>query len=97
MNKKKLICGLLGPALFLLCWLALPASIFTTSASRAAVGTVLWMAFWWITAPVDLAVTAFLPIGLNALLQMADMSTVIAFPRNFLFFAKHCVVLYLLH
>lgn len=78
MNKKRLICGLIGPALFLLCWLALPASIFTTSASRAAVGTVAWMAFWWITAPVDLAVTALLPIGLNALLQMADMSKIIA-------------------
>ena len=78
MNKKRLICGLIGPALFLLCWLALPASIFPTAASRAAVGTVAWMAFWWITAPVDLAVTAFVPIGLNALFQMADMSAVIA-------------------
>lgn len=36
------------------------------------------MAFWWITAPVDFAVTAFLPIVLNSLLQMADMSAVIA-------------------
>lgn len=78
MNKKRLICGLLGPALFLLCWLGLPASIFSTSASRAAVGTVAWMAYWWITAPVELAVTAFLPIGLNALLQMADMSKIIS-------------------
>lgn len=36
------------------------------------------MAFWWVTAPVDYAITGFLPIVLNALLQMADMSKVIA-------------------
>ena len=36
------------------------------------------MAFWWITGPVDFAVTAFLPIALNALFNMASMSTVIA-------------------
>lgn len=36
------------------------------------------MAFWWVTAPVDYAITGFLPIVLNALLQMADMSKVIS-------------------
>lgn len=40
-------------------------------------GTILWMAAWWIFAPVDFAVTAFLPIALNALIGMAKMSDVI--------------------
>ena len=77
-NKKRLVNLLVGPALFLLCYFLLPKSVFAEAASRGAIGTVAWMAFWWITAPVDLAVTALLPIGLNALFQMTDMAPVIA-------------------
>lgn len=36
------------------------------------------MAFWWVTGPVDYAVTAFLPIAVNALVTMCDMSLVIS-------------------
>ena len=67
-----------GVVLFLLCVCFLPHTIFTTFAARAAVGTVLWMAYWWITEAVDYAITAFLPIVVNALFTMADMSGVIA-------------------
>lgn len=77
-NEKKAMTIFVGPLLFLLCYFLLPKSIFSDASARAAVGTVAWMAFWWITAPVDLAVTAFLPIALNALFQMTDMSAVIA-------------------
>ena len=56
----------------------LPEAVFSTFASRAAIGTVAWMAYWWVTGPVDYAVTAFLPIALNALLQMTEMGPVIA-------------------
>lgn len=77
-EKKKLLLILVGPALFLLCCFCLPTSIFAEFTARAAVGTVAWMAFWWITGAVDFAVTAFLPIALNAVFQMADMSSVIA-------------------
>ena len=77
-NYKKLKRTLTGPLLFILCYFLLPASVFPTAAARAAIGTVAWMAFWWITAPVGFAVTAFLPIGLNALFSMTDMSKVIA-------------------
>lgn len=69
---------LIGPGLFLLCILALPHSIFTTEAARGAIGTVAWMAYWWITAPVDFAVTGLLPLAVNALFQFCDMSAVIA-------------------
>ena len=75
---KRFISLLMGPLLFALCYFFLPESLFATAASRGAVGTVAWMAAWWIFAPVDYAVTAFLPIIINALLPMASMKSVIA-------------------
>lgn len=78
MDRKRITYLILGPVLFLLCAFCLPEAIFATFAARAAIGTIAWMAFWWITAPIDYAVTAFLPIALNALVQMTDMSMIIA-------------------
>lgn len=78
MNKNRLIHLIIGPCLLIICILTLPASVFTTFASKAAIGAVAWMAYWWVTGPVDYAVTAFLPIALNAVLQITDMSSVIA-------------------
>ncbi|MBQ4068497.1 MAG: anion permease [Lachnospiraceae bacterium] len=73
---KQKILALIGPVLFLLCYLPFCS---TDSANMwAAIGTVAWMAFWWITGAVDFAVTAFLPIAINAFLQITDMSAVIA-------------------
>lgn len=77
-NKKRLVCLIIGPLLFVLCCVAIPSSAFSTLESRAAIGTVVWMAFWWVTAPMDYAVTAFLPIAVNALVTMCDMSLVIS-------------------
>lgn len=76
--KRRNLLLLTGPALYLCCLFLLPQSIFSSTATRSAVGTVAWMAFWWITGPVDFAVTAFLPIVMNAVIPMADMSAVIA-------------------
>lgn len=78
MSKKRIINLLIGPVLLLLFIFLLPDSVFTTIASKAAIGSVAWMAYWWVTGPVDYAVTAFLPIALNALLQIADMKEVIS-------------------
>lgn len=78
MKKIKIIHVLIGPALFALCCLALPTSVFAEFQAKAAIGTVAWLAYWWVTRPVDLAVTAFLPIVVNALFEMAPMNTVIA-------------------
>lgn len=79
MNKKSRIINLsLGPLLFLGMLFFLPQSIFSTAESRGAIGTVAWMAVWWVTGPIDYAVTAFLPIAVNAVFQMTDMSSVIA-------------------
>lgn len=78
MNTKRIIYVIMGPVLLILFCVFLPKSIFTTFETRAAIGTVAWMAYWWVAGPVDYAVTAFLPIAVNALLQITDMSTVIA-------------------
>ncbi len=78
MKTSKKINLIIGPLLLLLSIFALPESVFTTFAARSAVGTVAWMAYWWVTGPVDYAVTGFLPIAVNALLQITDMSSVIA-------------------
>ena len=76
---------MIGPVLFVLCCLAIPKSAFPALAERAAIGTVAWMAFWWVTAPIDYAVTAFLPIAINALVTMCDMSAIISLCfRNYL-------------
>ena len=78
MNKKRTINLLLGPILFLAFSFLLPEAVFESFASRAAIGTVAWMAYWWITGPVDYAVTGFLPIVVNAFFQLTDMSAVIS-------------------
>ena len=74
----RIVYLLIGPLLFFACLFLLPESIFTTMAARGAIGTIAWMAFWWITGPVDFAITGFLPIVVNAVFRMADMSLVIA-------------------
>ena len=78
MNKKRIIHLCIGPLLFILFSMLLPQSVFPAFAAKASVGTVAWMAYWWVTGPIDYAVTAFLPIALNAVFQMTDMSAVIA-------------------
>ena len=78
MNKKKLGQLILGPVIFIVCCLFLPHSIFTTLASRAAIGTVLWVSLWWILRPVDLAVAALLPIAVNVFIEIAPMEKVIS-------------------
>lgn len=69
---------LMGPVLFVLCLLLLPHSVFDSQAARGAVGTIAWMAYWWITGPVDFAVTGLLPIAINSVFQICDMSLVIS-------------------
>lgn len=78
MSMKRIANLFIGPLLLVLCMNLLPASVFATPESRAAIGTVAWMAYWWVVAPVDYAVTAFLPIVVNAFLRMTDMNAVIA-------------------
>ncbi len=78
MLKKKTVNLLVGPVLFAFCCVFLPSSVFETLSAKAAIGTVVWMAYWWVTRPIDLAVTAFIPVVVNAFIGMNKMSAVIA-------------------
>lgn len=69
-NKSKLIPLILGPLVALLFYFILPEQ-YTTSAgisetfshaARACAAIVLWMAIWWFTEAVPIAVTSLLPI-----------------------------------
>lgn len=73
---KKLAKLLSGPVLFLLAVLLIPGSAMPF-AVKGALGTFLWMSAWWIFTPVDVAVTAFLPIVTNAIFGFVPLSTII--------------------
>ncbi len=76
--KRRNITIAIGPLIFLICYFCIPTTIFGSYTANAAIGTLGWMAFWWIIGAVDYAVTAFLPIVVNALFQITDMSKVIS-------------------
>lgn len=44
----------------------------------AALGTAVWMGLWWILRPVNISVTAFVPIGINALFDLVPMQHIIS-------------------
>ena len=76
MNTKRLVYLLMGPVLLVLCTLALSGPFGTAGAE--AIGTSLWMIFWWITRPVHITVTAIVPVIVNAFLSMVPMTDVIS-------------------
>lgn len=67
---------LMGPALFIL--FILLFQDFFGFKGAAAWGTTVWMGAWWITRPVNISVTALLPIAVNAMLNLIPMSHVIS-------------------
>ena len=75
-TKKRLIYLIIGPVLFAIASVALKGTIGGPGAM--AIGTLLWMVFWWVTQPVALTVTAFLPVGVNAIFGMVEMGDVIS-------------------
>ena len=46
-ERKRIVHLLIGPLLFGLFTALLPHGVFTTFESRAAIGTIMWMAFAW--------------------------------------------------
>jgi sodium-dependent dicarboxylate transporter 2/3/5 len=78
MEKKqkstgRLINLIIGPLAFAIIYILLPLFGSVTYAQAGAIGSVAWMAYWWITGPVDYAVTGLLPIGINAVFQIANI------------------------
>ncbi len=64
-----------GPAVFLLLLLAPVAS--TPYAVRGSLGLLLWMSWWWIFEPVNLAVTGFLPLVVLALFDFLPVGRIL--------------------
>lgn len=75
MSNKKKLCLILGPLAFLIMFIPFGGLDLKI---RLALGMVLWMAVWWVTMPVSPAITAFLPVIINALFSLTDMSSVIS-------------------
>lgn len=77
-RKRRLhsVAVLLGPLSFLLSILLL--EWFFGFKGAAAIGTTVWMGLWWILRPVNISVTAFVPIVVNALFDLVPMTQVIS-------------------
>lgn len=81
-NKSKLIPLILGPLVALLFYFILPEQYITSAgvsetfshAARACATIVLWMAIWWFTEAVPIAVTSLLPIVLFPLFGVMGSS-----------------------
>ena len=73
-DMKRNFALLSGPLAFLL--LRFTAQSFG-SAAASALGMAAWMALWWVFRPVGIAVTALLPIAVNAVLNLIPSGHVI--------------------
>jgi sodium-dependent dicarboxylate transporter 2/3/5 len=69
--RSRTVHTLAAPLLFLmLLLLPLPDMPY---AVRGSIGLLLWMSWWWIATPVDLAVTAFLPPAVVAIFNLMPL------------------------
>ena len=76
MKKFRSLNTLAGPLLFLTVLLILAQIIPFKQA--AAIATICWMGLWWVLRPVNIAVTALLPIPINAFFGMVPMDGIIS-------------------
>ena len=74
-KRKRLIYIVAGPLLGFTVALALP-DVFLIQA-KVALGVVVLMLFWWITRPVHLAITALIPLVVNAFFEMIPMGNML--------------------
>lgn len=75
-KNKKTTHILLGPAAFIVTAFLLNGSFSFKAA--IAIALTVWMGLWWILRPVDIAVTSFLPIGVNAIFDLIPAGNVIS-------------------
>lgn len=69
---------LAGPLSFLLVIALLMQADACSFKQAVALGTVVWMGLWWIFHPVHIAITAFLPIPINALFDLIPTNHLIS-------------------
>ena len=74
-DRNRAISVIAGPTIFLALILlplgGLPYEV------RCSIGLLVWMALWWITRPVHLAVTGFLPLVTVALFNFASVDRIL--------------------
>lgn len=75
-DHKFLVQVLAGPALFALTYFT--CINFCDAKQAGALATCMWMGIWWVLRPVDIAVTALLPILINSFLGMVPMNGIIS-------------------
>ncbi len=75
MNSRKKIALLLGPLLAFIIYASADLSPGNPMVTKMA-AIAVWMAVWWLTESVHLAVTALLPIALVPILGIADSRTI---------------------
>ena len=76
MKKHRSLNTLSGPILFFVVLGVLSQLISFKQA--AAIATICWMGLWWVLRPVNIAVTALLPIPINAFFGMVPMDGIIS-------------------
>ena len=76
MKKYRSLNTLSGPILFFVVLGVLSQLISFKQA--AAIATICWMGLWWVLRPVNIAVTALLPIPINAFFGMVPMDGIIS-------------------
>src|SRR5262245_17364311 len=64
-----------GPLAFLLLLLLPPLPM--AYPVRASIGLLLWMSWWWIFEPVNLAVTGFLPLVVLAIFNFLPVTAIL--------------------
>ena len=67
---------LVGGPLSFLVMLLIPGGVMAFPV-KCAIGLLIWMAWWWLARPVDLAVTGFLPLVVVAALDFTPISGVL--------------------
>ncbi len=73
--NQRLLALIAGPLLFLLI-AVLPAPAGMSEAAKMTAAIAVWMAVWWITEPVNLAVTSLLPLVLFPLSGVVPLKNI---------------------
>ncbi|MDC3267256.1 SLC13 family permease [Gammaproteobacteria bacterium] len=74
-DRRRMLHIIAGPSVFLV--LALVPILELPYEIRCSIGLLVWMALWWITRPVHLAVTGFLPLATVALFNFASIDRIL--------------------
>lgn len=75
-RRYHFLAVLMGPSSFFLTLLLFQG--FFGFSGAAAMGTMLWMVLWWILRPINISVTALLPIVIDGLFNLLPMEGIIS-------------------